>query len=366
MSQVQCITYRRKGSHISFDERLDLEKLLDERRKAPKKERKTNAEIIQLMGISRSSFYRELKRGTVPQVSSEWKEYKIYSADYAQDVYDYNAQGKGPDLKIGKDLKLAHHIEEKIIEDDYSPDAVVMDLEDTNHSFSVTLSTKNIYNYIDKGVFQKLTNQDLPREGKTKKRGYHLVRRRRVDSEAKKIEERPEEVKGREVFGHWEMDCMESGKKMSKTALLTLVERVSRKTFIFKLTSQSQDQVLKALNTLEDDMGQETFKNLFKTVTVDNGSEFLDWRSLEKSTLNEENKRTTIYYCHPYSSYERGTNENINGQIRRRIPKGSDINNFTPQEIKETEDWLNNYPRRILKGKRSNNIFDKNFAQIAT
>lgn len=366
MSQIKCITYRRQGSHISYEERLDLEKLLDERRHSPKDERKTNEEIIELMGISRSTFYRELKRGTVTQVTSEWEEYKIYAADYAQDNYEYHAQGKGPDLKIGKDRKLAEHIEEKIIHEDYSPDAVIMDLENTNHSFSITLSTKTIYNYIDKGVFQRLTSQDLPREGKTKKRSYQRVRRRRVDSEAKKIEDRPDEVEDRKVFGHWEMDCIESGKKTSKTALLTLVERVSRKTLMVKLTSQSQAQVLKALNLLEEDIGTETFKSVFKTITVDNGGEFLDWRSLEKSSLNKELRRTAIYYCHPYSSYERGTNENINGHIRRRIPKGSDIGDFTAKEIKETEQWVNNYPRRILKGKRANDIFEEKIIQVAT
>lgn len=83
---------------------------------------------------------------------------------------------------------------------------------------------------------------------------------------------------------------------------------------------------------------------------MDNGSEFLDWVKLEASYLVQGAKRTAIYYCHPYSSWERGSNEQRNGHIRRFIPKGSDISKYTNKRIKEIEDWLNSYPRRILKG----------------
>jgi IS30 family transposase len=97
-------------------------------------------------------------------------------------------------------------------------------------------------------------------------------------------------------------------------------------------------------------MGRKRFARKFKSITVDNGSEFLGWEMLEKSCLKANTKRTAIYYCHPYSAWERGTNEQINGHIRRFIPKGSDISKYTNQQLKAIETWLNTYPRRILNG----------------
>jgi IS30 family transposase len=77
----------------------------------------------------------------------------------------------------------------------------------------------------------------------------------------------------------------------------------------------------------------------------------VDWRSLEKSCISKGTlPRTQIYYCHPYSSWERGTNEQINGHLRRFIPKGCSISDYSTTEIQKIEDWLNNYPRKILNG----------------
>ena len=75
---------------------------------------------------------------------------------------------------------------------------------------------------------------------------------------------------------------------------------------------------------------------------------------MQRSINKLEEKRTKIYYCHPYSSWERGSNENANRLIRRFIPKGADIGRFTHEMIKFIEDWINNYPRRIFDYKSSN------------
>ena len=97
-------------------------------------------------------------------------------------------------------------------------------------------------------------------------------------------------------------------------------------------------------------MGRKRFTKKFKSITVDSGSEFLGWKSLERFVPAKNKVRTQIYYCHPYSAWERGSNEQINGHIRRFIPKGSDISRYTHKQIKKIQDWLNNYPRRILGG----------------
>ncbi|MEG2429027.1 MAG: IS30 family transposase, partial [Oscillospiraceae bacterium] len=97
------------------------------------------------------------------------------------------------------------------------------------------------------------------------------------------------------------------------------------------------------------------FSDIFKTITTDNGCEFLDFEGIEKSLFSKKS-RTKMYFAHPYSSWERGTNENINKMIRRFIPKGVDISAFTENEIQKIQNWINNYPRKILGGKSANMI----------
>ncbi len=112
---------------------------------------------------------RELQRGRIVLKDSDWREYESYSADVAQDDYDKKATHKGPGLKIGKDHALAKHIEDKILKDKYSPDAVVMEIESGKYEFKASICTRTVYNYIDQGVFANITNKDLPREGRPKK-----------------------------------------------------------------------------------------------------------------------------------------------------------------------------------------------------
>ena len=93
-------------------------------------------------------------------------------------------------------------------------------------------------------------------------------------------------------------------------------------------------------------MGTGAFRTVFKSITADNGSEFLDHEALERSV--SAGTRTHIYYAHPYSSLERGSNENANRIIRRFIPKGCDISRFTGRQIQKIELWSNNFPRKIF------------------
>lgn len=84
------------------------------------------------------------------------------------------------------------------------------------------------------------------------------------------------------------------------------------------------------------------------TITVDNGTEFSDWKGMEKSRRNKKIPRTKIYYCHAYRSCERGSNENQNRMIRRFFPKGTNFDNVSKNAIKEVQKWMNDYPRKIL------------------
>ena len=105
-------------------------------------------------------------------------------------------------------------------------------------------------------------------------------------------------------------------------------------------------------------------KLAFKTITVDNGVEFADFENMEKSIFNKDKKRTSIFYCHPYSSWERGSNENQNKLIRRHIPKGYDFDDKPHEEIQKIQDWINNYPRRKFNYMSSNELFEFELSKI--
>ena len=119
-----------------------------------------------------------------------------------------------------------------------------------------------------------------------------------------------------------------------------------------------------ALDALERKCGARRFRAIFKSITFDNGSEFSAAEELERSAVNKTIPRTKVYFCHPYSSWERGSNENANSMIRRRHPKGTDFSKVSAAEIAATEEWINNYPRKILGYKSSEVMFRECLREI--
>lgn len=97
---------------------------------------------------------------------------------------------------------------------------------------------------------------------------------------------------------------------------------------------------------------------MFQTITVDNGSEFSDYEGIEQSSIHKNHKRTKVYFCHPYSAYERGSNENQNRMVRRHYPKGYDFTNTTPAEIRKLEKWINDYPREMFNFYSSAELYE--------
>lgn len=220
--------------------------------------------------------------------------------------------------------------------------------------FSVTLSAPTIYSYIHKGVFLRLTMADCPRHGTQKNAYQHVEKKEPARAPAgESIDNRPEEVKERKVFGHWEMDTVYSAKNKGKAVLLTITERKTRKEIIVLLPNRKAETITRAVNALERKYGAVKFRTIFKSITVDNGSEFAAAEDLEKSCINKTLPRTKVYYAHPYSSWERGTNENQNGMIRRKMPKGTVFENVSAADVAAVEDWMNTYPRRVLGYKTS-------------
>lgn len=207
-----------------------------------------------------------------------------------------------------------------------------------------------------------LTNAHLPVKGKAKKKEKQKPVQKRA-SAGVSIEKRPEEIMTREEFGHWEMDTVKGKRGVTKSCLLVLSERKTRNEIVIKMPDQGAASVVASLDMLEEKWGK-LFSTVFKSITVDNGVEFSDTVGLERSCLSAE-KRTALYYCHAYSSWERGTNENINKLIRRHIPKGVDFDDRTADDIVYIENWINNYPRRLFKFKTSRELFEAELANLA-
>lgn len=141
-----------------------------------------------------------------------------------------------------------------------------------------------------------------------------------------------------------------------------MTERKTRYELIMLMKDKTSNSVVKAINRLERHYGK-NFSDIFKTITVDNGVEFSDCKGIETSCFNK-GKRTKMFYCHPYSAYERGSNENANRLIRRWLPKGTDFRKIAVKTIKYVENWMNNYPRKLFGFRTSKELFEEELAAI--
>lgn len=333
----------RRFSHLRWKDRLKIERMLKEGHKVK--------EIAAALHVDSTTIYREIKRGKTVQRTTELIDREIYCPDVAENKYRANLAAKGPALKLGNDYKLAAYIEQKIVEERYSPEAVLLKIKEERLTFSVTLSKWTLYSYITKGVFLGVTNKSLPRKGKKKNKGYRKVRAAHLP-QGDSIEDRPEEIAERAMPGDWEMDTVVSCKK-DAARLLVLTERMFRQEIIIKMPDGTTQSVVRSLDRLERKLGSRMFRRIFRTITVDNGSEFADCEGMERSCLTKR-ARTHIYYCHPYSAFERGSNENANSLIRRWLPKGTKLSEVSQAEIKQIQIWMNNYPRMVLGGRCAN------------
>jgi len=145
------------------------------------------------------------------------------------------------------------------------------------------------------------------------------------------------------------------GKREAGEVLLTLDERMTRKRIILRIAGKTKEAVRTALNELRLKYGK-NFHTIFKTVTSDNGSEF--------SGLTEALAGVGVYFAHPYSSGERGTNEKQNSIVRRFIPKGKDMGEVSIYTIQKAEDFINDLPRKMFGYRTPRELFDEQIALL--
>lgn len=338
----------RKGKHLNYTERQLIERWYN-------KEKRSKIDIACFLNRSEKTIRNEIKRGLVKNLTTDLIEIWVYSADVSQERYEYYLTGKGPQLKIGNDYMLKEYIENSIKVDKNSPEVVSEKIKTMD--FNVKLSARTIRNYIYVGGILDIKSKDMIYNKKRKNKNKDKKICEKVPPE-KSIEYRPKDIDNRTEYGHWEGDLV-IGKRKKSSVLFTLTERKTRKEIILKIPGKKSDYVVSAMDKIEKKY-KDKFSETFKTITFDNGVEFRDYKGLEKSyDKRKKNNRTIIYYAHPYCSGERGTNENSNRLIRRFIPKGVDIDEFSDEYIQEIENWINNYPRAMFGYKSSNQMLSQ-------
>lgn len=340
MTQKDYTTKRKKFQHLTKEKRAQLEILLKIKPKIPK------TQIAKTLEIARSTLYEELKRGTVEQLDTNLLLHKKYFADAGQRVYEEHRKNSRNPCKLSKVAEFIEYAEKKILKEKLSPDSVVGEAKKYNLFGDAIVCTKTLYNYIDL-MLLKVRNIDLPLRVKIRTKVRKIRKNRRIFGES--IENRPEEINNRIDFGHWEIDTI-VGTVDTAPVLLTLDERKTRKRIVRKIKSRSCKEVNKALRKIMREYGKSAPK-IFKSITADNGSEF--------AHLSEAVPFAKIYYAHPYSSCERGTNEKQNSLVRRFFPKGKSFEKVSAKAVQRVEDWINFLPRKIFDYSCSYDLFSE-------
>lgn len=301
-------------------------------------------QIARLIKRDKSTVSREIKRGSTLQRDSSYRLHKHYFADTAQ-IYHDKRRTKCYQRRPLKHYAVFLCLLTKAFKakfDATSIDEFVGWFKQAMPDYPCP-STPTVYRYIDHGLLS-ISNIDLPmklkrRQHNHRSHGHHPNRKHLGNS----IEQRPKEVENRQVPLHWEGDLVKGVKRKNQPALMTLTERKTRFEIVIKIPDYHASTCLKLLQ-------QEINKhpNWFKTITFDNGSEF--------SELNQI-KGCDIYFAHPYSPWERGTNENCNGLLRQFFPKGKSMKDKSNAYVLKATKAINHKHRRILQYRTAEELF---------
>ena len=302
--------------------------------------------IAKALNRSYNTIKNEIKRGTVELYNGKVKRYK---ADMGKAKYDEHRKNCAPKFKCLEKVRFIKFVCDKFDKEGWSLDACVGNaIETGTFSKEDTVCTKTLYNYVDLGLLP-IKNIDLPEKLRRNTKAKRVKENKR--KLGKSIEERPEYIQNRQEFGHWEIDSVIGVKDESEPAIMTVVERMTRMALWIKIKDHTADSVNEALiKIFENFKGKES--QVFKTITGDNGSEF--------ARLTEvEGKGLQVYFTHPYSSWEKGTNECHNKMLRRFIPKGKQISDYSADNILFFADRINSLPRKILNYRTPEELFER-------
>lgn len=270
----------------------------------------------------------------------------LRAQDYAAKGASSRKKGK---LKLKSCARLKKYIMEKL-QLRWSPEQIAMRLqEEFPADLRMRISHETIYLYVYLHAKKTLRSEwisHLRKEKKKRGRPRGSADKRGKIPGAVSIEERPREVQGRQIPGHWEGDLVMG--KGHQSAIGTLVERTTRTIILVPLKAQDAPSVRKAFEKEFLRMPRQ----MRRTLTYDNGKEMSEHRDFTRNT------KMNVYFAHPFSPWERPTNENSNGLVRDYFPKGTDFSQVSRQRLKEVQRQLNNRPRKVLNWKTPTEVFD--------
>jgi IS30 family transposase len=332
---------RKKNSRLTLKERIQIETLLNEN--------KSKSYIAKTLNRSRSTITREVNKW----VQSDKDKYSAELANWnAKD--DYLNKRNTDKISIHKKLRIYVF---KGLLSQWTPEQIAgkIKLEYPNDPI-MSISHESIYRYIytqpqarlNKKLINLLVRKKTRRRPPKKRRGTGSKITNQVS-----IDNRPKHIDLRKEVGHWEGDLMIG--KNQKSAIGTIVERKSRYTLIVKLKARNSKEVAKMFSKILNKLNP----ILKKSMTYDNGTEMARHKEITNKTGMK------IYFAHPYSSWERGTNENTNGLIRRYLPKGTDFNLIDKKQLMIIQEKLNNRPRKIIGFKTPKEVIDSELKFVA-
>ena len=315
---------------LTLNERIIIETLLNEN--------KTKSYIAKYLNRNRSTITREVNNW----IRKPTDKYNASDADFFAKQEYLNKRNKD---KINTYKSLKSFVYRGLLSG-FSPEQIAGRIKflypnNTMMSISHEAIYQHIYKHRQSFLGKKLIKL-LPyhhsKRRYNRKGGKNKIRIK----EQTNISQRPQHVELRLEVGHWEGDLIIG--LGQKSAIGTIVERKTRYTFIIKLENRKSEtvtqQFAKFLNYLP--------KYVLKSMTYDNGMEMANHKWLSNNTGMD------IFFANPYSSWERGTNENTNGLIRRFFPKKTDFNTITNEQLKQAQNALNNRPRKVLGYKTPN------------
>ena len=341
--------------HLTKEDRIKIEILINTLDKKGKR-MFNNSYIATVLNVHRSTIARELRRiKSKINIRSGKIINKPYNAFDAQNDYEFKRGLSKANYILDDFPKLRKFIEDKILIDKWAPDVISGYIDSHKLYFQegfTSISTTTIYRAIHYGIL-KVKKEDTRRMNKFEKSDKYS-KKNEISNNKKNysIELRPEDINNRESFGNWELDTVISSSKGIHKCLMTLTERKIRYEIIGILEGKTKEEVLLKFKKIYHYLKKDFIK-FIKSITTDNGTEFSCFKDIIDIT------KVKFYFCHPYASCEKGTNEKHNSMIRYFIPKGKLIENYSVNDINTICEWMNNYPRKILNYHTPKELLEK-------
>jgi IS30 family transposase len=297
--------------------------------------------IAKKLGRSASTISREVSAGSCNKYT--------YRAGKAQRRAERNSgKRKKGKKRLSKEARLKRYVFKKL-RMKWSPRQIAKEMEkDYPLDMNMRIAPETIYSYLfvlPRGSLKKELLACLRQNRKRRHKQSRSVENAGKIKDMLSIEERPKEVEDRIIPGHWEGDLIMG--KNNRSALGTMVERTTRTTILVPVKSKNAEHVAKQFAKEAKKLPQQ----MKLTFTYDQGTEMAAHKLFTKETGMK------VYFAHPRSPWERGTNENTNGLIRQFFPKGTDFSKVSRREIKKVQDLLNGRPRAALDYRKPYEVF---------